>query len=332
MDPITLAILGISAGTGILGMNATNAASASNNAINLMNMQAEERAREEAMRFAQQQYADSQLGMTDARGNRIYFVPGKGWVTDTTYETDQLIRAGDREEAAILNEDLPRKRRIEAANEREQGQDRYMAQGLRDMFTRALTDSSRSPGAMEALIRDASTQGINKGFDDQTEIASRNALRTGSSNAGSIFSSIGSARADALSKAFADARLRGIDASRSMKSQDLSQLGGLYESFASRAGKPVDAQFNPRDFTSQFSQAAAGLGANASKAGSNLIDAAGKTGGTMDYAPPNMGLPNALSQFGQTLMGLQSQQNGSAEQQKMMQMFMQLMKNGGYSG
>jgi hypothetical protein len=69
MDPLTLAMLGGTAISGIgalMGANASSNANQENARISAMNAQQRERERAQALQLAMQSRADAQLGMTDA--------------------------------------------------------------------------------------------------------------------------------------------------------------------------------------------------------------------------------------------------------------------------
>jgi hypothetical protein len=61
---------------------ATEKASDQNYQINKENLAFQKVAREEGIEVAKRLEAEGKLGVTDAYGNRVRFVPGKGWVTE----------------------------------------------------------------------------------------------------------------------------------------------------------------------------------------------------------------------------------------------------------
>jgi len=65
-----------------LGASAASKADDTNWDINLLNYYQRERERNDAIQQGRHQEHDTKLGATDAAGNRTYFKPGVGWVTD----------------------------------------------------------------------------------------------------------------------------------------------------------------------------------------------------------------------------------------------------------
>lgn len=301
MDPISLIGALAGAAGSFIGAGASADAQDKNWQVNLLNYYLRERERRDRIQAAQESRRDTKLGATDARGNRTYFKEGQGWVQELSPEDEQLQDAQLREQFLTLAQDLPRRRRQEVANESRRGREGVEADSLLNAFGEIQRENPRD---FESLLRLASSEGINSAFDDSTGDALKSATRMGSSNAGSIVSSIGRARSDALSRAFLQSR---IDAERTVGDrydQKRNQAFQLYDAMAGRASGVPNVSYNPQRtggntdaLMSQF----ASLFAGDNRA---LEGAFGQKGGEVDYMQPDMGLANAFATTGSLLGGL----------------------------
>lgn len=91
MDPISLIGIGGSVGSGILNLISQGQQQGNQQQALRLAMQDYELKK----RMADQQYELATAGQTDARGNQTRYVPGRGWVVDTTPKTASLINQTD---------------------------------------------------------------------------------------------------------------------------------------------------------------------------------------------------------------------------------------------
>lgn len=304
--PILAAL--ISGGTtlagGLLGAGAESDAANLNYQLGLLNYYQREQERRDAINEAKRQRQDAYLGATDAQGNRTYFIPGKGWVTDLTPESEALQDAFQAEEMRIIGQDLPAKRQQMFANlARQRGEGGY-ANALMEAMGRVQRDSPR-----DVINRrnQMAGEGITEGFDDTQEAAMRNLARTGSSNQSKVLSELAGARSKALRNAFMQNAEGARAESEDTYSRRLGNMSQLYNMFATRASAMPDAQFRPRDISGPSQEGARAAGQSA---GSNLINAFAKQGGTFSEVEPRYGMANTIAQTGSALMAALGRQAG----------------------
>lgn len=305
MDPISAIVLSgaVSTGgsflSGMMGADAQRETGMWNYYANLANIHAQQQARQEAMAFAERDRSERQLGSTNASGDRTYFVPGQGWVTDLSAESQGLHNMQRAEQGRILSEDLPRAREQMRTNARRQGEEEYIAGGLRDEFSRI---QRMMPNEMEGLIYGASARGINEGHDETLRNAMRSAIRSGASNSGAVLSDLARARARDLGDASLKARL----SSREMAQQDFDGqrkgVSNLYNFFATRAGAMPSATFRPENLDDESGRMT--MAKIAADGGGNVMKAAQMSPGSFDYIQPWYGDANTVKNTAQGLSGM----------------------------
>lgn len=129
-------------------------------------------------RAMEQQYELSTAGQQDARGNRVRYVPGRGWVTDLTPESQSMLNRSDAVQNQGYTESLGR-----GTDER------------RSAFNRRLTEGSAANPLLDAMrygygapsregvggsSRIAGVTGASEGADHARSGYNAAALRTGS--------------------------------------------------------------------------------------------------------------------------------------------------------
>lgn len=132
MDPITLAMMGGTAISSILGGGAAADANAQNAYIGMLNYQEQIAARLRAEAEARRQRGEAHLGQTDASGNRTYFVPGQGWVTELTEDQQSIQDASEAEMLRQLTTEATRNEKVsDRADTRRDREDVLATEGER---------------------------------------------------------------------------------------------------------------------------------------------------------------------------------------------------------
>ena len=271
---------------GIMGSKAEKAAADQNYQINLMNYYQRERERQEAINEARTQRAEAHLGQTDAQGNRVYFVPGQGWVTELSPESRQMNEVQRREEMLRLNQDLPAARQKMFENLSRQRGEENRATAIMEAMGRHRREDPREVTARRNL---AAAEGINQGFDETENAMFRELIRSGSSGVGKAAARSGAARGEALRKAFLENQSGAKAESDEAYERGIANMGNNYNMWATRASGMPPAQFNPRDVYGPANQMLSGARGQGGQASSNLLNAFGKQGGTMEEQPALMG-------------------------------------------
>lgn len=283
MDPITLAMLAstaISAGGALMGAGESSKTNKDNQRIAMMNAQARERERAQAMAMAQQLQQQTQLGMTDAGGSRIYFDPERGWVS-TLGATDQAIQG----------------RNIAAG-------------GTADALLREFNGFQPTSGErMSGLLYDKATRGLNDAFQGQLATGLRTATRQSNPRlAAALIGQSSKAQGEAQHNAAVDSEIRG----RQYADQyNTSQRGALQNLFGAFAGQGAQ-QAGLSRYIPQFANEASGAG----RAG---LQAAMSQGGTLAERTPDNGYANALASIGQLGYGTAQQYGANQRLDQAMQ-------------
>ena len=145
-----------------LGADASNNAAAYNHQIDMLNYIQRERERFDSINQARKADTENKLGTTDAQGNRSYFKPGVGWVTELADDQQALQELYEREETEQLNNDLQKQRGVFNDNIERQGDENVLADALLREFTGHVRDDPRN---IEGMTNNASVKGITEGFE-----------------------------------------------------------------------------------------------------------------------------------------------------------------------
>lgn len=296
--------------SGFMGASAAEEANEQNWKINLLNYYARQQEREDRIQQSRQNRADQRLGSTDASGNRVRFVEGKGWVTELSEDSDRMQDLQRKEQENVLQRDLPKRRQQMERNLERQRDEDYVAEG----FLSELRNLQREdPERIEGLLRNASTRGINEAHDAASSPLLRTALRTGASNVDKIVEGVARSRSDALQKAFEDAQLKALDVVDQRYNAGRANAAQMYNTFAERAGRMPEVSYAPQNPSGIASAMLSQLTSAGDRTGSELAAAFGANGGSVDYTQPNYGMANAIGTAGQAISGMannwQQQQN-----------------------
>jgi hypothetical protein len=140
---MVLQVIGPLAAAGVGAFQASKQADAQNlaNAIQWRAVQEQQRSNRAQERL-------QKATRTDAYGNAVKYVPGRGFVTDVTALTRSLLNAEQKEQLANLRDDAPRQR---AANERMDARSKKGDEAFDDSFNRFRY--SRAPNRRESEAR-----------------------------------------------------------------------------------------------------------------------------------------------------------------------------------
>ena len=284
-----------------LGADASNNAAAYNHQIDMLNYIQRERERFDSINQARKADTENKLGTTDAQGNRSYFKPGVGWVTELADDQQALQELYEREETEQLNNDLQKQRGVFNDNIERQGDENVLADALLREFTGHVRDDPRN---IEGMMNNASVKGITEGFDSALEDAMRAAIRTGASNSGYVAADVGRERAAALEQAFMQNKINSRQMVQDEHASARSNSANLYNMMATRASALPGVGYNPRNIEGQTAGAQAQAAQRALATGGNLMNAFAKQGGVMPRIDPNYGAANAWASSGNVLAGL----------------------------
>jgi len=289
-----------SIGAAFIAADAQNTATHTNWAIALMNYYSRERERWEAKMEAKRVERKQDEGFTDADGNRTSYVPGQGYVVDVSPEQEALKGRIYAEQMARLGPDAQRRRQQQQRNEIRQIGEGDRANALFDQMRKV---PPKQASTIENLLFDAAGKSINRGYDDVTAVATRQALRTKSSNAGKLLEEIGKQRSNAIKDARVDARAQAMTMAPQINEADKKARADLYNMFASRASAMPDgpAQIPNTQAANGMLDNAAALNKSASE---SRLKAAMMEGGRLPFVPPNYGMANAVGAAGSSLQGM----------------------------
>ncbi len=297
---------------GVLGAQAADKAANMNWQINLMNYFQREREREEQIQESKTNKKEQQLGYQDANGNAVRFVRGKGWVATQGKNDKQLSDMQRAEQLAVLQKDVPMRRRAMARQEATSLEDAMMA----DTYRREMKSLPKGEDAsLEHDLYTKATSGAREGHDNSLQTAMLQAMRTDSSNIGKITEADSRSRAKSYADARVDAALKSRGVANAEYDKKLGGLSQLFNMFAQRAGQQPAVAYSPTKIDTADGKELGALQKLGLQAGNFLAEAAGKKGGTVDYVQPNYGWANAVGGGGAALssafksMSAQSQYN-----------------------
>lgn len=190
------------ASTGLGAMQAFNA-NQTNRDISLLNYYEQQAARADARAEADRQRREAQLGQTDAYGNRTYFVPGRGWVTELSDQQQTLQDLTEREQQRQLTTEADRNARISDDAAKRRDREDVLASAAEDEYRRVERGSADDLRQL-LIARGAETR--NRAADRAGDAAARQSIRGGGTNVGAVVQG-----ARAASDA-ASARQAGVDA------------------------------------------------------------------------------------------------------------------------
>jgi hypothetical protein len=179
MDPISIAMLGGSVLSSVMGGRAANRTNKANQQIAMANLMEQRQARQGAEREARSQRRDQQLGSTDAAGNRTYFVPGQGWVTDLTQSQQTIQSASEAEQTRLLTTEAARNEQASArGNDRRNREDTFADETDRELRAARRPDE----GQLRQLLLARGAETRNASADRAGENVARSAVRGGGTN------------------------------------------------------------------------------------------------------------------------------------------------------
>lgn len=297
---------GLNLAGGLMGSSAEKKANQQNYELAMQNLGWDKEKFNKLLAEAQRQEAEGKLGQTDAQGNRVSFVPGKGWVTELSPQQKFMQALQNQEEEKQMAQDVPLKRERMFANVAGQRGEGDYADAL---LSQLKSERMDLPGAEVGRRNLASAEGINEGYDTALNTAMRNAQRTGNSNAGLMAEQIAKGRGDALRSAFMANETGAREASDARYGGKVANDVNLYNMFRTRASGGTGVEYNPRTISSP--QGAVGGGQTANQ---NLLTAMGRPTPQLNYQhPAEMGMANTVSQLGNNIFaGFGGQQSGGS--------------------
>lgn len=299
MDPLTIAALGGTALSSIFGAMSENQASNLNWAINEANRRDQNKWRQEGMDYAKQIRGEEQLGSTNAAGDRTYFKPGVGWVTDLGGRNRQLLQH-------FYGTELPERQSQFARGAERSRAESDIANQLLQQFQQIRKESPRD---IEDMLYEAATRGISDSTRDATGAAVSRAMRSGSSNIGKIVDRINQAASKQRANAGKDARIQALDYADQKYNSQRGAASQLYNLFASRAGQDIGMSYDPSGQETAANAMTAQNMQNAQQGNSIGANAIARNGGLFQPFEANNALANAFGGVGAAFGGAGANMN-----------------------
>lgn len=309
MDPISLALMGTAAAGSIMNGMAANDAAQLNNQISMLNYYEQQAANQRARQEARRQQMDAQLGSTDAAGNRTYFIPGVGWVTDLSEDQQAIQDASEEEMKRQLSQGARDERVQERANVRRNREDTQATEAERELRATRRPDE----GALRQLLLARGQTERNRSADRAGNAVARQAIRGGGTNAASLVQGARAASdADSARQAGVDAALAARSAVGQEFNNDRQAASGMLDYFRkmSTSGTGNSQVFQPSGPQIRSSGVA----------DQGAINAAGRGAG-FDYQSPNFALGSTIGDVGQALGGYYDRQQSQQYNQAMLDAF-----------
>jgi len=219
----------------IMGADAQDQAQKYNFEIQRENLQDQQKARQEAIDYANGIRADQKKGGYDAVGNHSYFDPVKGWVTDLSPEQQKLYDY-------FYQQELPERR---AQFSREATQSRSNADTADQLLQQFLRVKKELPQDAENRLYEKATEGIGEGARDVTEEAMMQATRTGNNNIANIISKLGAQTMKQRAAAKLNASLQADDYVDKNYNDQRGGIANLYQAFLGDSQKSLDPSYDP---------------------------------------------------------------------------------------
>lgn len=294
--------LGSTALGGIFGMRGADQAAEEasrvaeiNERIARRNLEFQKVAREEGMEVALQLLEEGRLGQTDAQGNRVYFDPERGWVTELSPMQQQI---SDRLQDEQLRRATDSTARAASAEERMS----RIGRTSEDMFSEAVQGirgaSPDDGGELARLLRRRAMGANNEVADAAQSSVMRRLTSTGSLSPGRLRSVMaGRAAGDAKNAATAalEAEINAKEYNDAKFNQDINRNAALARQFGNSAVAAPNT--NPNLTNVSGPQGARG---SDTVFGQQLISAA-RMAPQQDYISPNYGPSNATMDVGNML-------------------------------
>lgn len=309
MDPISLGLMGTSMLSSVFGGFAANDAANLNNQISLLNYYEQQAANQRARQEAVRQRSDAQLGQTDAAGNRTYFIPGVGWVTDLS-EDQQLLQDMSEEEMLRQLRQGARDEKVQERAVTRRGREDTSATEADREFRSARRDDV---GSLRELLLARGAESRNAVADRAGNAVSRQNIRTGGRNAAELMQGArATSDADSARRAGMDAELMARAEVDRGFNQQRSGANALYDYFRkmSTSGTGNAPVFQPQG-PAQMSTALADQGA---------MNAAGRSA-QFDYQQPNFALSGTIADLGAAAGGYYDRQQSQKYNQAMLDAF-----------
>lgn len=231
MDPMTLSAI-MAGGSSVLGMIEGNKAQKLQAQIAQRNFELQQQAANRQWQIAQQTMEMQRAGSRDAEGNTQQYIPGVGWVTTASDATKGVIDASRAEQFKRLTEDASLGRQNLRDDFVRRGKEGAMADAT---MTEWKADDTPDVNTLRHAILANKMSGLDRGYDQESRNAMRQANRSGSSNAGNIVASLASRRADANSDARSSSYLDALSTRESLRGGRDTRLGNKYNMLAGRA-------------------------------------------------------------------------------------------------
>lgn len=323
---MVLPLLGALAGAGggiasaLIGAGAQDEANQYNWMINLYNLAQRKRERREAREEAHRIEKKQDEGATDALGNRVHYVEGKGWVTELSDQQQELYDY-------FYNQELPERRKQFERNARTSREDADVANALLNEFRRI---KKENPHEVSSLLYQQASRGIGEASREIGEVASRQGLRMGRNNMGDVLGDIGRQGMDARANARVDSKLRAKDYVDSKYNQARDTAANRYNMFATRAGNPLGASYDPQSIPASANSLMQ-VFANMAQQGNGMGMQAllNTTRGSLEKIDPNLAWANAAGAIGSSLSGAFERMGGYFDKRDMNELLKQYITAGG---
>lgn len=221
--------------------------------------------------IADRQYELSTAGRTDARGNVTRYVPGRGWVVDTTPGTKDIIQGSDAVQRQTLIDLLTRNR-----GERDLALNRRLGEGS---AASPLLDAIRfgyGAPTKEGVVgagKIAGVTGVSENADNAKSGYGTTALRTGTTTNPMNFSNIDRGATTGIRKSLADADANSDPLFQAHLSSFMTGKLNPYNTLATRASNIENIPFQPESQSGNL---------DASMANAQAVGATAGTRGTSE--------------------------------------------------
>lgn len=302
MDPISLAILGTTGLSSIIGGIGANNANKRNNDIALMNYYQQQNANRRAGAEARGQQLDAKLGATDATGSRTYFDPDQGWITDLSQPQQDATNASLQAMIRQLTEGDARAEQVDARAVGRRNREDVLASGAEDEYTRAQRPDTE---ALRQLFLARGAQTRNESADRAGAATGMRALRAGGGFDAAELTRRARAQSDqeAAQQQGIEAQLMADDESDRRYNNERDNAARMYDFFrrSSTSGTAAPSGYMPAGPQQQ----------STGVANQGLINALARAP-QQEYVAPNQAFAGTINDLSTGLLGFMNRRDNAA--------------------
>lgn len=311
MDPITIAMLGTSALSSILGYS--DQKKQQKQLQNTQNQQLQ--IAREQQQLAEEMARRGIATQIDANGNvTAYDQATNTWKTVLSPTQQAIQDLSDQETINQYQTDAPMNRIEAILNATRRSKEGVAANGALASFTDTLANPVRGSDLASQLRLDR-TNAVNQGFDQVSSQLGTQALRSGAAGGGAIAAQLAKQRSQAIAQTMGSPEIEGMQLAQDVNNSRSGAAGNIYNILAGRASNAPIQTFNPSGVATGANSALAGARSNATGSLGNSANINANAANIIGNAPivGGSGLSEMLSGLSNVIGAYKSAGGGTSK-------------------